>query len=412
MLRPGLLVVLACGVHAGYIVGTEEAATTCSGHFNAPCANYIVNSMVNRIATDIGSATDLNTILARVTSGGYNLPINFWPWIVNNTNGVVLASGRRDDLTVGSAAHTAASAIGQTLGQMVRAEGGIDQPDVLSYMRSAPSNNDGYFEYVGWDNYHQLSAGVRRIGVVRLITPGVAYEPGSGESATSGELLVAAAFSDQALTDTTTEQPCASRYSELCSFAYTRRMVGEVTTAFLRVRSQDAVEQLFADLIRREFNRATGFYPFMYSYDCAGACEGNCVAHGVNPRNPGRTLMGIIDGAAALRDHVNGTELHNSFVQAANNGGGFVGYMWYNPGEGTAYLKVAYITGIVRFGVKYYIGVGFNHAKRPPKVGPYCTPCNQNYNYPCAWANTLALLGHCQSALAMTNRCRHAPRPC
>lgn len=392
------VLLLAVGAHAGYVLGPDPPATTCSGHFNTACGNYIINSIVTDVSAAIVAATtsaDLGAVFDSVTAGSYNKPINFWPFVVDAADGKMVAYGRMNTLTPGvTSAYDGASFVGKTFAEVALDESGVVQNDALSYIMNADTTNDGYFEYVGWDNYHTLPSGVPRVGVVRKVL----------NNATGRALLVAAAFSNRPLMDTTTEQPCSNKYSELCSFAYTRRMIGEVTTAFLKVRSKDAFEGQLAKLTNREFNKDKGFYPFMYSYGCPGDCEGMCVAHGVNPKNPGRTLMGIIQGAAALRDHVNGTELHYSFVEAAEKGGGFVGYMWYNPGEGVAYLKVAYITGVERFGVKYYIGVGFNHDKRPAKSGPHCTPCNQNFNYPCSWANVLALLGHCQSLLAMVNR--------
>ena len=117
-----------------------------------------------------------------------------------------------------------------------------------------------------------------------------------------------------------------------------------------------ATESAFHQLLRsaplQYFNEDDGFYPFIYSYGCGGECEAECVAHGASAKNVGRTLMEIIDGATLLRDHVDANELHNSFSAAADAGGGFVGYMWYNPGEGRPYLKLAYIVGIERFGPK------------------------------------------------------------
>ena len=52
------------------------------------------------------------------------------------------------------------------------------------------------------------------------------------------------------------------------------------------------------------------------------------------------------------------------------------------------YLKLAYIVGVVRFGIKYYVGVGFSHEKQPPIAGPQCTDYGDGFNYPCAFAVT------------------------
>ena len=128
------------------------------------------------------------------------------------------------------------------------------------------------------------------------------------------------------------------------------------------------------------------------------------MAHGANPGFVGQTLPAIISGAAALTDLVNGSELNAWFVAAAEDGGGWVGYHWRNSLGETPYLKTAFIVGLRRFGVSYYVGVGYNHQQAPLARGPHCSPCKQDYNYPCAWANAEALIGHAQSLLFMTNR--------
>lgn len=57
-----------------------------------------------------------------------------------------------------------------------------------------------------------------------------------------------------------------------------------------------------------------------------------------------------------------------------------------------------------RFGVMYYIGVGFNHQMPPLALGPHCTVCKQDYNYPCAWSNAQSLVGHVQALMFMISR--------
>lgn len=57
-----------------------------------------------------------------------------------------------------------------------------------------------------------------------------------------------------------------------------------------------------------------------------------------------------------------------------------------------------------RFGTSYYIGVGYDHLREQRSLGPHCAPCKQDYNYPCAWANALALVGHVQSLTYIANR--------
>ena len=78
---------------------------------------------------------------------------------------------------------------------------------------------------------------------------------------------------------------------------------------------------------------------------------------------------------------------------------------WWTNKEGEApYLKTALISGVSRFGQQYYMGVGFEHVQSPHVRGPHCATCKQNFNYPCAWTNAKALIGHCQSLVFMSNR--------
>ena len=133
--------------------------------------------------------------------------------------------------------------------------------------------------------------------------------------------------------------------------------------------------------------------------------NGMNVAHGANSANLGRRLRDIVDNTTRLQGLVDGSELHDEFVRNAAAGGGWVGYWWRNAGEEEPYLKIALIAlRVSRFGRAFYLGVGFNHRQSPDANGPHCAACKQNYNYPCAWANTKGLIGHCQSLIFMSNR--------
>ena len=372
--------------HAGFIVGAAPPFT-CSGNYNTPCGNYHITNIVSRVASEIAAApaSQLDSLLANITAGGYNVRKNFWPWVVNASDGVVLASGSSEPHVVG-----------HTFVEFVQHHSGVAQPDAFTHLMAA-AESDYLFEYSGSDGVNATES--HRVAKAQRVV----------NNATGAAFIVASAFSDRPLTNTWTQQPCSAKYSTICAFAYTRRVLGELTTALLRARTQTQFFHLLRTATLGRYNALyngapTGFYPFVYSYGCNGTCEGKCVAHGASSKNTGRTLVEIIDGATLLRDHVDANELHNAFSVAADSGGGYVGYMWYNPGEGRPYLKLAYIVGVVRFGIKYYVGVGFSHEKQPPIAGPQCTDCRDGFNYPCAFANTFALLGYSQGLLAMANR--------
>ena len=100
---------------------------------------------------------------------------------------------------------------------------------------------------------------------------------------------------------------------------------------------------------------------------------------------------------------VDGTALGTSFANAALQGGGFVTYNWIGSVTPTE-EKISFVVGVRRFGVYYYLGVGFAHVQKPTMWGPgdggvTTTTCDMNHNYPCAWDNALSLVGHVQSLL-------------
>ena len=189
-----------------------------------------------------------------------------------------------------------------------------------------------------------------------------------------GTIFVTSAFTDVPLIEAASEQPCNWRFDQLCSLAYTRRVLGDVTTAMLRSSSPATLSEVFARVTWREYNQQAssadaGFYPFIYTV------AGQNVAHGANPTLLSRTLPAIINGSEVLRSLVDGTVLNQNFVDAAALGGGWTGYYWRNSLNEEAYLKIAFISGVRCFGTDYYIGVGFNHQMPPAALGPHCAEC-------------------------------------
>ena len=70
------------------------------------------------------------------------------------------------------------------------------------------------------------------------------------------------------------------------------------------------------------------------------------------------------------------------------------------------YLKVSFTVGVRRFGVEYYVGVGYTHetdAVLAPVPGPHGQACNIGSNQPCAFTNVLNLVGHVQTLCFMSN---------
>eukprot|EP00966_Prymnesium_polylepis_P186177 4315432-Prymnesium_polylepis.1 len=132
-------------------------------------------------------------------------------------------------------------------------------------------------------------------------------------------------------------------------------------------------------------------YGFIYDYDQTN------VAHGANPGLIGRRLEDIISGVSRFDGVVNGTELHQSFVDAAEAGGKWVTYNWINAGDAEPYLKLAYLVKVFRGGRNYYLGVGLSDM-------PLITrdlegrsrsdlPCSSSFSGPCVEEWMLSIVG-------------------
>ena len=67
-------------------------------------------------------------------------------------------------------------------------------------------------------------------------------------------------------------------------------------------------------------------------------------------------------------------------------------------------MKTAFIVGVRRFGVEYYLGVGFNHQTNLDVLGPHYEQCRFDYDYPCSWENVASLVSHVQTLTYMSNR--------
>ena len=60
-----------------------------------------------------------------------------------------------------------------------------------------------------------------------------------------------------------------------------------------------------------------------------------------------------------------GTALGRSFAHSALQGGGYVTYNWAVTENDPASEKISFVIGVRRFGVSYYVGVGFDHVIKP-----------------------------------------------
>ena len=333
-------------------------------------------------------------ILAQVTDGStpYTRSLNFWA-VVYSDAGIILASGRPVDPSL---EEIATSPIGVPVETIANEEAGFSQPGLWNHIFAAAENEDGYFSFSGYDGYSRVAHtnnAVTRVGYVQRVTT------------QSGRVLYASsAFSDVPLVDSFGGLSCSPANDQLCAISYSRQVVGTVATALLRAETAARVQEVLAGVTWRRYNQqatdaSVGFYPFVYRFDPTNIHDpslggGTCLAHGSASANVDRTIADIIAGAGD-GDLTVGLNLGISFSEAALEGGGYVAYTWRGV------RKVSLIVGLRRFGVTYYLGVGFNHVSAPLGQGPGCGICDMNYNYPCSWHNVLSLVGHVQSLMLM-----------
>jgi hypothetical protein len=395
------LLALASGQEFGsgtrFITNETLVSSTCTGAFNTPCAIGVVNRLVVTLRKNLEAAANAAaeaTILAAVSSGAapYAEPINFWT-TVYSASGTCLASGRP---AVAGQPTGCRAAGGIAAEAMAAVEAGFPQPGLWGRIVDAAVSGDGYYSFLGYDNYNKrahTSDAATRVGFVKRVTT------------PSGTVLyVTSAYSDVPLSDSWTGGACSPTYGTLCSISYARRTLGKTVTAMLRAETPAHLHEVLARVQWREFNEqgasnGVGFYPFVFAFDPAtintpAAGGGRNAAHGSNPLNANKTLSEMLitgaDGDASV-----GTALGGDFANAALDGGGYVAYKW-KGGQ-----KVSYVVGLRRFGQHYYVGVGFNHVETTRATGPGCEVCKMAYNYPCSWENVIGLVGHAQTLLLM-----------
>ena len=103
----------------------------------------------------------------------------------------------------------------------------------------------------------------------------------------------------------------------------------------------------------------SNFYGFVYRYD------GVCVAHGADSAFVGLHLKDVL--RKTNNTDVDGEELHQRFLAAAEAGGGFVSYRWRHSAHTAVKVKGAFIIKVKpHFGQSLYAGVGYRSCRPRP----------------------------------------------
>lgn len=348
--------------------------------------------LVDQIVQDM-LIQPLDKVLHDVAAKKYNERItNLWPNVVRS-DGVYLASGllrtvKCGEELVGGDLPDGSSMVGMSVNEHAALEAGVPQPHLWDRMTAA-ALDDGYFEFIGWDNFHVTSDSpppfaVMRIGYARFA------------ETSNGTVLVSAAVSNMPFQDSFTSYPCRAEYDGLCSVSYTRKIVGQALTAMLTASTEAELESVFAQITWKKFNQY-GFYPYVYEFD------GPNVAHGMNRALLGRDVVNIINSVPALRQVITGEQLSEALQTSALQGGTWVTFDW-TTFHNDVFEKVAFSVGVRLFGREYFVGSGYTHKITPLIPGPQCLTCNSDFNYPCSWATCVAAVGHAKTLLLMTNR--------
>jgi hypothetical protein len=368
--------------------------TTCTSYSNAPCAIRRVQELLGATHEALKSSAhshhQTKQQLQHVSNGKFNADFNFWLSVFNES-GYYVACGRKSTSLMSAGTEL----IGQHLEDNARDESGIEQRGLWDRVKQAAAQ-DGYFKHIaldGWAGHDRTfspsaSDAIERVGFVRVL-----------DTAGLGRLYITSSYTDAPMPVDSPQ--CKWTFDGICSSSFARRVVGVTMSKLLGSESEGEFQQVLHRISVREYNENqegsdSGFYPFVFDFD------GNSVAHGANPALIGHTLQDIISDSP-LDGLVDGEDLHEAFVGAAEKGGGWVAYWWRNAVHEEPYVKLALLVGVWIFGRHYYVGAGFNHVMSPLLTGPHCAECMQDFNYPCAWANTLALAGHTQSLLFMSN---------
>ena len=166
------------------------------------------------------------------------------------------------------------------------------------------------------------------------------------------------------------------------------------------------VQVLLEEIQAQQHNMDTGFYPFVFR-----RADTICMAHGDRPEWAGLSLQRLFNEAGIAFSDADA--LHQRFVAAAEQGGGWVQYLSSdrrrrrrNGGhtndtttseeeeeeeEDVINSKLAYVTNLTS---AYYLGVGYENKQLPPDV-----PCSAEFDGWCSITNVRSLVGAAQFRL-------------
>jgi len=192
--------------------------------------------------------------------------------------------------------------------------------------------------------------------------------------------------------------PCTAGEDGACATVNTNMVLGMTATS-LAIQPTQLDFNVILDAITAGDFRVLAprpFYAFVYT------TSGECVAHGGNPSNVGKSLTEIVAGLGITS--ITGAQLNARLLaasQAPGGRGGWAVYPWKTSSMPAAVQKAAYVLPLTDpSGAALYIGVGFDLTPSPASP----VVCSAAYDAPCAAQNALAVAGHAAaSALVATS---------
>ena len=364
----------------------------CTDKLDAFCSRTNVRSLVGKAQAKLSAADSLEAFEAvfheiSFDAVQFTVPDGFYLFVYNYS-GPLVAHARLQ------------TRFGESLEQIVpnlglgTAQEGRNLHEL--FVAASLGQNDGWTQYP-WRNSIQESIYTKIAFVVPIqFGNGTQYYVGAGFNYDRG---------DSPLGPKDTE--CSAAYNTPCAFQSTLQLSSHALSHVLS--SPLDTNTMLQALHGPDFLSGTddSFYVFAYS------ANGTCVAHGRNNGYVGMTLWEVLDSANIPID---GRKLHEQFLAAASEGGGWVLYDWINPGfDKSPAEKISYIFPFNLDGELYYAGVGLNHDRYPiEESGPGLrlnglpVSCSSSYNLPCSDVNSRALLGEALVELTLAASPRQA----
>ena len=328
-------------------VGKSDAPT-CKASFNAPCSLAVSKSIADATAAALQNASSdvsLAVTLANITAGGHNSKSGyegFYP-VVYNASGSCVAHGKehaavdRDisSVVLGGAGFTYALRA-PALARIAAATSSepanwagtalAAQEDLFSRIVSAGDNApESWIHFLGPEgigtcemNTESVNCPTNRVGYVsRALT------------SAHRVLYVLVAFTDVMAP---TDSHCTTKTNGMCSVQNAVSLVGVAMSALMRAATQSALESALQSVsYGHTFHLDGGFHMWAFKTGDGGGSD-ECVAHGANQTYVGLNWKGILQLKG--NKFVDGALLHDTFADAARQGGGWVDFVWANRAGG------------------------------------------------------------------------------